>query len=92
MLSRSEGSRHNPFRLAFCLFLWFVICHWVTFIFDNWFYFHQHNGKAAINSLFFNNIMERPVSDIFDAFVFNNIMEDTFIFSPRVFSLPGCLE
>ena len=29
--------------------------------------------------------MERLVSDIFDAFVFNNIMEDTFIFSPRVF-------
>jgi len=29
--------------------------------------------------------MERPVSDIFHAFVFNNIMEDTFIFSPRVF-------
>jgi hypothetical protein len=29
--------------------------------------------------------MERLVSDIFDAFVFNNIMEDTFIFPPRVF-------
>jgi hypothetical protein len=35
--------------------------------------------------LFFNNIMEGIVSDIFDAFVFNNIMEDTFIFSPRIF-------
>jgi len=29
--------------------------------------------------------MERLFSDIFPPFVFNNIMEDTFIFSPRVF-------
>ena len=33
----------------------------------------------------FIDIMERPVSDIFSTFVFNNIMEVTFIFSPRVF-------
>jgi hypothetical protein len=32
--------------------------------------------------------MESLISDIFDACVFNNIMEDTFIFSPRVFLLP----
>ncbi len=35
--------------------------------------------------LIFINIMERPISDIFSQFVFNNIMEVTFIFSPRVF-------
>jgi hypothetical protein len=29
--------------------------------------------------------MERLISDIFTPFVFNNIMEVTFIFSPRVF-------
>ena len=34
----------------------------------------------------FYNIMESPVSDIFSIFVFNNTMEVTFIFSPRVFS------
>ncbi len=28
--------------------------------------------------------MERPKTDIFDTFFFNNIMEVTFIFSPRV--------
>jgi hypothetical protein len=33
----------------------------------------------------FMYIMEKPVSDIFSTFVFNNIMEVTFIFSPRVF-------
>ena len=33
----------------------------------------------------FINIMESPISDIFPPFVFNNIMEVTFIFSPRVF-------
>ena len=32
--------------------------------------------------------MERLLSDIFSPFVFNNIMADTFIFPPRVFSLP----
>jgi hypothetical protein len=47
--------------------------------------YHQHNGKTTISSLFFNNIMESPKSDIFDPFFFNNIMEVTFIFSPRVF-------
>jgi len=29
--------------------------------------------------------MESPISDIFDPFVLNNIMEVTFIFSSRVF-------
>jgi len=33
----------------------------------------------------FMYIMERPVSDIFSICVFNNIMELTFIISPRVF-------
>jgi len=32
--------------------------------------------------------MKRAISDIFTPFVFNNIMEDTFIFPPRVFLLP----
>ncbi len=32
--------------------------------------------------------MESPISDIFTTCVFNNIMEVTFIFPPRVFSLP----
>ena len=50
--------------------------------------FHEHNGKPIVTICLFINIMERPVSDIFPPFVFNNIMEDTFIFSPRVFSLP----
>ena len=50
--------------------------------------FHQHNGKATVTIFLFIDIMERPISDIFPPFVFNNIMEDTFIFSPRVFSLP----
>jgi hypothetical protein len=86
-----SGPNHRS-ALAFWLFLWFVTCRWVIFIFNNSFCFHQYNGKAAISSLLFNNIMERSVSDIFDAFVFNNIMEDTFIFPPRVFSLPGYLE
>ena len=35
--------------------------------------------------IIFMHIMERPVSDIFSPCVFNNIMEVTFIFSPRVF-------
>ena len=42
-----------------------------------------------VTSLFFNNIMEGSISGIFPPFVFNNIMKLTFIFSPRVFSLPG---
>jgi hypothetical protein len=41
--------------------------------------------RFSTTSLFFYNIMERPISGIFPTFVFNNIMEDTFIFSPRVF-------
>ena len=53
--------------------------------------FHQHNGKTTITAFVFINIMERLISDIFDTCVFNNIMEDTFIFSPRVFS-PACPE
>ena len=40
----------------------------------------------TVTTFLFINIMERPVSDIFSPFVFNNIMEDTFIFPPRVFS------
>ena len=35
----------------------------------------------------FIHIVERPVSDIFSTCVFNNIMEVTFIFSPRDFSV-----
>ena len=35
--------------------------------------------------LVFIHIMERPVSDIFSACFFNNIMEVTFIFSPTRF-------
>ena len=38
--------------------------------------------------IIFIDIMERHVSDIFSICVFNNIMEVTFIFSPRVFSSP----
>ena len=38
--------------------------------------------------IIFIDIMERPVSDIFSICVFDNIMEVTFIFSPRVFSTP----
>ena len=37
--------------------------------------------------LVFINIVETLFSDIFSPFVFNNIMEVSFIFSPRVFSL-----
>ncbi len=33
--------------------------------------------------------MERLFSDIFTPFVFNNIMEDTFIFSPVFFRDPA---
>ena len=53
--------------------------------------FHQHNGKMPVSTFVFINIMERPVSDIFAPFVFNNIMEDTFIFPPAFFraGLPG---
>ena len=36
--------------------------------------------------LIFINIVESPISDIFSPFVFNNIMEVPFIFSPRDFS------
>ena len=53
--------------------------------------FHQHNGKTTITAFLFINIMERLISDIFETCVFNNIMEDTFIFPPRVFS-PACHE
>ena len=52
---------------------------------NNPFSFHQHNGKTTVTTCLFNNIMERPVSDIFPPFVFNNIMEDTFIFPPAFF-------
>ncbi len=34
--------------------------------------------------------MESPDSDKFSPFVFNNIMEDTFIFTPRVFLASVC--
>src|SRR5208283_3300671 len=50
--------------------------------------FHQHNGKTTITTFVFINIMERPISDIFPPFVFNNIMEDTFIFPPAFFRRP----
>ena len=50
--------------------------------------FHQYNGKQRATTFLFSNIMERLISDIFPPFVFNNIMEDTFIFSPRVFLRP----
>ena len=36
-------------------------------------------------------IMERLVSDIFSPCVFNNIMELTFIFPPRIFAGPIAL-
>jgi hypothetical protein len=35
--------------------------------------------------LVFINIMESPISDIISPFVFNNIMEVSFIFSPAFF-------
>ncbi len=54
--------------------------------------FPKHNGEKTITSLFFMNIMERLISDIFSLFVFNNIMEVTCIFPPRVFSLLGAGE
>jgi len=38
--------------------------------------------------LIFIHIVERSVSDIFSTCVFNNIMEVTFIFSPRDFAGP----
>jgi hypothetical protein len=57
--------------------------------FGNSISFHHHNGEMDVTSLFFNNIMESSISGIFPPFVFNNIMKLTFIFSPRVFSLPG---
>jgi hypothetical protein len=59
-----------------------------SLLLNNYLYFHQHNGKTTVTAFLFINIMERPISDIFPPFVFNDIMEDTFIFSPRVFSLP----
>ena len=45
-----------------------------------------------VSTFLFINIMERLFSDIFPPFVFNNIMEDTCIFPPRVLSLPGRQE
>jgi hypothetical protein len=59
-----------------------------SLLLNNHLSFHQHNGKTPVTVFVFINIMERPISDIFTTCVFNNIMEDTFIFSPRVFSLP----
>ena len=96
--SNREGSR--PARLSdlgFCLYssLFFSLsCSSLVtrHCFQQPPVFHQHNGKETITSLFFNNIMERLISDIFPLFVFNNIMEVTFIFPPRVFSLPGHQE
>jgi len=41
--------------------------------------------KAPYRSFVFINIVERLFSDIFSPFVFNNIVEHPFIFSPRVF-------
>ena len=58
------------------------------FIFSNSISFHQHNGKTTVTSLLFNNIMESLISGNFSVCVFNNIMELTFIFRPRVFSAP----
>ena len=55
---------------------------------NNYLYFHQYNGKSPVTIFAFINIMERHVSDIFPPFVFNNIMEDTFIFSPAFFRCP----
>ena len=52
---------------------------------NNHVYFHQHNGKADVTIFVFINIMERLFSGIFPPFVFNNIMEDTFIFCPPRF-------
>ena len=52
---------------------------------NNCLHFHQHNGKLLATTFVFINIMERLVSDIFTPFVFNNIMEDTFIFPPAFF-------
>ncbi len=50
-------------------------------------YFHIYNGEPWVSIIIFNNIMERPKSDIFSTRVFNNIMEVTFIFAPHVFSV-----
>ena len=41
---------------------------------------------------YFHNIMARPKTDIFSTCVFNNIMELTFIFAPRVFLRPSSEE
>ncbi len=57
----------------------------VSFILNNSISFHQHNGEMTITSLFFNNIMERLISGIFSTFVFNKIMEVTFILPPPAF-------
>jgi hypothetical protein len=42
--------------------------------------------------ILFIHIMERRVSDIFSICIFNNIMEVTFIFSPRAFFAAARLE
>jgi hypothetical protein len=52
-------------------------------------YFHIYNGKTGVSAIVFNNIMERPKSDIFSTCVFNNIMEYTFIFPPPLFAGPA---
>ena len=65
------------------------VTHHSSLLLNNYLYFHKYNGKATVTIFVFINIMERSISDIFPTCVFNNIMEDTFIFSPRVFSLPA---
>jgi hypothetical protein len=89
----SLATCHSPLALRLrtpdCgLFFSSLIASHLSLLLNNLLSFHQYNGKTGVSSFLFINIMERSISDIFPPFVFNNIMEDTFIFSPRVFLLP----
>ena len=54
-------------------------------VFNNSLSFHEHRGEKNVTPFVFINIVERRKSDIFSAFVFNNLKQFTPIFRPLFF-------
>ena len=89
----SLATCHSPLALRLrtpdCgLYVSSLITRHLSLLLNNLLSFHRYNGEMTVTPFLFINIMERSISGIFSTFVFNNIMEVTFIFSPRV-SLPS---
>jgi hypothetical protein len=55
-------------------------------------FFSSTSWQVNYNSFFFNNILASPQTGIFSTFVFNNMVELTFILGPPFFRSPNATQ